>query len=41
MAERFPLGHRGGWQPKTYVKSDAAITVFELLMIGDMSPETC
>jgi len=29
------------WQPKTYVKSEAAITVFELLMMGGVSPETC
>jgi hypothetical protein len=26
---RWP-GHRSGWQPKTYVKPEAAITVFEL-----------
>jgi len=26
---------------KTYVKPEAAITVFELLMMDDMSPETC
>jgi hypothetical protein len=26
---------------KTNVKPEAAITVFELLMMGDMSPETC
>jgi hypothetical protein len=29
-----------GWQPQTYVKSEAAITVFELLMVGGVSPET-
>jgi hypothetical protein len=29
---------RSGWQPKTYVKSEAAITVFELLMMGGVSP---
>ena len=33
--------HRCGRQPKTYVKSEAAITVFELLMMGGVSPETC
>jgi len=40
MAE-FPLSHRSGRQPKTYVKPEAAITVFELLMMGGVSPETC
>jgi len=30
-----------GRQPKTYVKPEAAITVFELLMMGGVSPETC
>jgi hypothetical protein len=35
------LSHRSGWHPKTYVKPEAAITVFELLMMGDVSPETC
>jgi hypothetical protein len=34
------LSHRSGnRQPKTYVKSEAAITVFELLMMGGVSPE--
>jgi len=28
-------------QPKTYVKPGAEITVFELLMMGGVSPETC
>ena len=28
-------------QPQTYVKPEAAITVFELLMMGGVSPETC
>jgi hypothetical protein len=28
-------------QPQTYVKPEAAITVFELLMISGVSPETC
>ena len=34
-------GHHSGRQPKTYVKPEAAITVFELLMMGGVSPETC
>jgi hypothetical protein len=31
------------WFPAAaaYVKPEAAITVFELLMMGGMSPETC
>jgi len=33
-------GHRSGQQPKMYVKPEAAITVFELLMMGGVSPET-
>jgi hypothetical protein len=33
--------HCSGWQTKTYVKPEPAITVFELLMMGGMSPETC
>jgi hypothetical protein len=28
-------------KPKTYVKPEAAITVFELLMMDSVSPETC
>jgi hypothetical protein len=28
-------------ETKKYVKPEAAITVFELLMMGDVSPETC
>jgi hypothetical protein len=28
-------------QPQTYVKPEAAITVFELLMMSDVSLETC
>jgi hypothetical protein len=31
----------GCLQPKTYVKPEAAITVFKLLMMGGLSPETC
>jgi len=34
------LRHRSGRQPKTYAKPEAAITVFELLMMGGVSPET-
>jgi len=30
-----------GQQPKTYVKPEVAITVFALLMMGDVSPEKC
>jgi len=30
-----------GRQPKTCVKPEAAITVFELLIMGGVSPETC
>jgi hypothetical protein len=32
--------HRNVRQPKTYVKPEAAITVFELLMMGGVLPET-
>jgi hypothetical protein len=35
------LSHRSGRQPKTYVKPQAAITDFELLMMGGLSSETC
>jgi len=35
------LSHRSGRQPKTYVKPEAAIRVFEFLMMGGVSPETC
>jgi hypothetical protein len=35
------LSHRSGQQPETYVKPEAAITVFKLLMMGGVSPETC
>jgi hypothetical protein len=41
MAEWFPLSHHSGQQPKTYVKPEAAITVFELLVMGIVSPEKC
>jgi hypothetical protein len=41
MAEPW-LSHRSGnRQPKMYVKPEAAITIFELLMMGGVSPETC
>jgi hypothetical protein len=41
-ASRCDAMHRSGnRQPKTYVKPEAAIKVFELLMMGGMSPETC
>jgi len=30
-----------GRQPQTYVKPEAANTVFELLMMSDVSLETC
>jgi hypothetical protein len=33
--------HRSGGQPQTYVKPKAAITVFELLMMGGVTLETC
>jgi hypothetical protein len=36
MAER-ELSHRSGRQPKTYIKPEAAITVFELLMMGGVA----
>jgi hypothetical protein len=35
------LSHRSGLQPKTNVKPEAAITVFDLVMMGGVSPETC
>ena len=39
---RLPLRWlSGNRQPKTYVKPETAITVFELLMMGGLSPETC
>jgi hypothetical protein len=34
------LSHRSGRQPKMYVKPEAAVTVFELLMMSGVSPET-
>ena len=35
------LSHHNGGQLKIYVKPEAAITVFELLMMGGVSSETC
>ena len=35
------LSHRSGRQPKTYIRPEAEITVFALLMMGGVSPETC
>jgi len=35
------LSHRNGRQPKTCVNPEATITVFELPMMGGVSPETC
>jgi len=37
----FPLSHDSCRQPQKYVKPEAAITVFELLMISGVLPETC
>jgi hypothetical protein len=44
MAEwelQFPLGHGSCWQSQMYVKPEAAITVFELLIMSGVSLETC
>jgi hypothetical protein len=44
MAEwelQLPLSHDSCRQPQTYVKLEAAITVYELLMISGVSFETC
>jgi hypothetical protein len=40
IKDERPSCHRSGRQPKTYVKPEAAITVFELPMVGGVSPET-
>jgi len=37
----FPLNLDSGRKPQTYVKPEATITVFELLMMSGMSLETC
>jgi hypothetical protein len=36
----FPLKLDSGWQPQMYVKPEAAIAVFELLMMSGVSLET-
>jgi predicted DCC family thiol-disulfide oxidoreductase YuxK len=41
VGTEFPLSHDSGRQPQTYVKPEAAITVFELLMMSGVSLETC
>jgi len=41
VLQMFLVAGRCVRQPKTYVKSEAAITVFELLMMGGVSPKTC
>jgi hypothetical protein len=35
------LSHDSCRQPQTYVKPEAVITVFEFLMMSDLSLETC
>jgi hypothetical protein len=35
------LSHRSGRPPKTYVKPEAAITIFKPLMMDSVSSETC
>jgi hypothetical protein len=37
---KFPLSQDSCLQPQTYVKPEAAITVFELLMMSGVSLET-
>jgi len=39
--ELFPLSHDSCRQPQMYVKPEAAITVFELLMMSGVLLETC
>jgi len=41
FSSEFPLSHDSCRQPQTYGKPDAAITVFELLMMRGVSLETC
>jgi len=41
VGTQFPLSHDSCRQPQTYVKPEAAITVFELLMMSGVSLETC
>jgi hypothetical protein len=38
---QFPVNLDSDRQPQTYVKPEAAITFFELLMMSDVSLETC
>jgi len=35
------MGFNSAFKGLTYVKQEAAITVFELLMMGGVPPETC
>jgi len=41
VGTKFPLSLDSGQHPQTYVKPEAAITVFELLMMSGVSLETC
>jgi hypothetical protein len=42
MTKDVESGSFYGWrQPQTYVKPEAKITVFELLMMSGVSLETC
>ena len=41
MGIEFPLNLDHGRHPETYVKPEAAITVFKLLMMSGVSLETC
>jgi len=41
VGTKFPLNHDSGRQPQTCVKPEAAITIFEFLMISGVSLETC
>jgi hypothetical protein len=38
---KFPLSHDSCRKPQTYVKLEAEIIVFELLMMSGVSLETC
>jgi hypothetical protein len=38
---KIPFRYDNGRQPETYVNPEAANTVFELLMMSDVSLETC
>jgi hypothetical protein len=40
VAACYVLSQRSDRQPQTFVKQEAAITVFELLMMGGLLPET-